>query len=166
MFPKKVLPPIALTPRNRKILLHSFFLLRRGITTKQPSGIALHKGQAGRGEVLSGKAANGGANTSCDFGGRKSTNSTERGLQNQFWSLRKWDWSCLCPFPLTKIKMTGREQTGGKTYRRWGVQKSKTVFGDGFYVVFSPPLSLFFSDLGQCNTNLQQGRAAWRWSCR
>ena len=37
--------------------------------------------------------------------------------------------------------MTGREQTGGGgTYHRW--RGSKTVFGEGLYGMFSPPLSL------------------------
>ena len=50
----------------------------------------------------------GGGNVSCNFGGEC---SIESALQNQFWRLRKWDSSGLCPFLLRK--MTGCEQTRG-----------------------------------------------------
>ena len=77
--------------------------------------------------------------------------------KTSFGGLRKWDRSGLCPFPLSK--MTGREQTGGgETYHRWG--GSKTVFGDGFCPMLSPPLishpPLFFSEFGNSQTWLIQ----------
>ena len=47
---------------------------------------------------------------------------------------KKRDLSGLCPFP--PKTMTWCEQKGGGD-----VSGSKTVFGEGFYGVFSPPLS-------------------------
>ena len=67
--------------------------------------------------------------------------------KTSFGGLRKWDLSGLCPFP--PRKMTGREQRrgGGKRIISGGVQN---VSGEGFYGMFSPPLSfppfLFFSE--------------------
>ena len=62
------------------------------------------------------------------WGGKR---TIERGLQNQF-------CSGLSPFP--PKKMTGREQTGGLENLS-SVGGAKTVFGEGFFGMFSPPLS-------------------------
>ena len=47
----------------------------------------------------------------------------------------KWDWSGLCPVPLRKI--TGREQTGGGTYQRWG--GPEPFWGGVLWHVFPSP---------------------------
>ena len=78
------------------------------------------------------------------LGGKR---TIERAFQNQFGGLRKWDLPGLRRFPLRKT--TGRKQTGGKTYHRWGV---KNRFWEGilWYVFPSPEFStppLFFSEI-------------------
>ena len=84
--------------------------------------------------------ANGGAKRIVRLGGGGGKRTIECPLQNHFGGLRKWDLSGLCPFP--PKNMTWREQIGGKAYHKWG-GGSKTVFGEGFYGMFSPPQSFF-----------------------
>ena len=68
-----------------------------------------------------GKRLMGGQNVSCDFGGG---GKYHRARPPKPGLVLEWDLPGLCRFPLRKT--TGRKQTGGKTYHRWG-GGSKTV---------------------------------------
>ena len=82
-----------------------------------------------------GKRLMGGKTYRAIFLGGKRT--IECALQNQFWRPQKVGFAWSVPVP---SKENNRAKTnGGKTYHRAG--GSKTVFGKGFYGMFSPPLS-------------------------
>ena len=59
-----------------------------------------------------------------------------------FGGLRKWDSSGLCPLPPVASKENDRAWTKGgeETYHKWG-EGPELFFGEGFYGMFSPPLS-------------------------
>ena len=59
-----------------------------------------------------------------------------------FGGLRNWGWSGRCLFLLREMTESRQKKGGGKTYRRWGVQKR--FWGGVFrriYGMFSTPLS-------------------------
>ena len=70
-------------------------------------------------------------------GGGKRT--IECAFQNQFWRPQKVGFAWSEP---VSSKENNRTKTngGGETYHRWG-GGSKTIFGNGFYGMFSPPVS-------------------------
>ena len=80
----------------------------------------------------------GGQNISCDFGGGERT--IECALQNKFWRAEKVGFAWSVP---VSSKENNRAKTngggGGETYDRWG--GPKPFLGEGFYGMFSPPLS-------------------------
>ena len=82
------------------------------------------------------KAANGGAKRIVRFWGGKRT--IEHALQNQFWRPEKVGFAWSVPEE-TKENNRAKTNEGGK--RIIGGRGSKTVFGKGFYGMFSPPLS-------------------------
>ena len=92
------------------------------------------------------KAANGGQNVSCDFGGGKRT--IERPSKTTFGGLRTWDLSGLCPFP--PKTMTWSEQTGGSSERIIGGGVQNCFWGGVLWYVFPYPefsTPFVFSDL-------------------
>ena len=102
-------------------------------------------------------AKGGGQNVSCDLGWGKRT--IKHPLQNQFWRPQKVGFVWSVPVPLRR--MTLRKQRGGKSYHKWG--GSKTVFGEGFYGIFSPPLSFPPPFVFLWSTKLD--RKPWRNGC-
>ena len=93
-------------------------------------------------DILCWKAANVVAKRIVQFGrggGGGGTYYRVRPSKTNFGGLRTWDWSGLCPFPLKK--MTGREQTEGGKRIVGGGGGPQTIFGEGFYGMFSLLLS-------------------------
>ena len=83
-----------------------------------------------------GKRLMGGQNVSCDFGGG-GKRTIECALQNQFWRPQKVGFAWSLPVS-SKENNRAKTKGGGKRIIGGG---SKTVFGKGFYGMFSPPLS-------------------------
>ena len=84
------------------------------------------------------KAANGGQNVSCDFGGGKRT--IECALQNQFWRPQKvgFAWSVRVS---SKENNRAKTNWGGKRIIGGGVQKNRFWEGVLWYVFPSPEFS-------------------------
>ena len=72
-------------------------------------------------------------------GGGKRT-QIMRALQKKFWRPQKVGFPWSVPVSSKENNRAKTNGGGGETYHRWG-GGSKTVFGKGFYGMFSPPLS-------------------------